>query len=100
MSRTYLAIADAFADAAAEALENVRRHAGTDHAELALHSDPERVRVAVADHGRGFRPVAALSAGFGLREAITGRMKAAGGEAVIQSSPGEGSTVWLEWRHG
>jgi signal transduction histidine kinase len=90
-------IADAFAGAVAEALENVVRYAGTEHAEIRLRDERQVVRVTVADQGRGFEPVLVSGMGFGLREDLAGRMAAARGSSAVQSRPGAGTRVQLEW---
>jgi len=93
-------LVDAFADATSEALENVVRHARTDRAVVELEDDEGTVRVTIADHGRGFDATSRSDHHFGLREAVMGRMVAAGGVAYVQSTPREGTTVVLEWRRG
>lgn len=90
-------VADAFAGAVAEALENVVRYAGTQRATVLLHDEDNVVRVTVADDGRGFEPVLASGFGFGLREDLAGRMAAARGSSVVRSRPGAGTEVHLEW---
>jgi hypothetical protein len=89
------AIAQAFAGATAEALENVARHAGTGAACVELDADDERVTVTITDTGRGFDPAAVPANRFGLRESITGELERAGGRARIRS--GKGTTIILEW---
>jgi hypothetical protein len=95
-------VADAFTGAVSEALENVTRYAATGQAAVELESGGPggAVRVTVTDHGRGFEPGAVARYGFGLREDLGGRMVAAGGTAVVRSSPGTGTVVELEWRRG
>jgi Histidine kinase-, DNA gyrase B-, and HSP90-like ATPase len=90
-------IADAFTGAAAEALENVVRYAGTRRATAILTEADDVVRVTVTDQGRGFDPDRPPGPGFGLREDLAGRMAAAGGNATVHSAPGEGTVVQLEW---
>jgi len=91
-------VADAFAGAVAEALENVVRYAGAERTAVMLRDDNNVVRVTVADDGRGFEP--ALVSGFGLREDLEGRMAAARGSSVVRSRPGIGTEVHLEWDRG
>jgi Histidine kinase-like ATPase domain len=90
-------IADAFAGAVAEALENVVRYAGTQRAEVLLRDEQEVVRVTVTDQGRGFDPAHVSGLGFGLREDLAGRMAAARGSVAVRSRPGAGTQVHLEW---
>lgn len=90
-------VADAFAGAVAEALENVVRHAGTPSATIQLRDEETAVRVAVADDGRGFDPALLSGLGFGLREDVAGRMAAIGGSFAVRTQPGCGAEVRLEW---
>lgn len=90
-------VADAFAAAVLEALENVVRHADAEQATVALRVADRSVAVTVADRGRGFEPAQPPGAAFGLREDLVGRMEAAGGTATVQSSPGMGTVVRLVW---
>lgn len=93
-------VADAFAGAVAEALENVVRYAGTQRATVLLRDEDNVVRVTVADDGRGFEPALVSGLGFGLREDMEGRMAAARGSSVVRSRPGAGTEVHLEWDRG
>lgn len=92
-------VAGALAGAVQEALNNVRRHAGTDRATVRLHGDSTALRVEIADEGKGF--VVDGTSGTtrrGLRESIRGRMIRIGGTAVITSAVGSGTVVRLTWR--
>lgn len=93
------AVAGALAGAVQEALNNVRRHAGTDRATIRLHGDPTTLRVEIADKGKGF--VVDGTSGTtrrGLRESVHGRMSRIGGTAAITSAEGAGTVVRLTWR--
>ncbi len=92
-------VADAIAGAVGEALNNVRRHAGTDRAVVRLHGGPGSLRVEISDEGRGFAVGEGLSsARRGLRESVHGRMERVGGSAAVISAEGAGTVVRLEWR--
>jgi signal transduction histidine kinase len=93
-------VADAFAAAVAEALENVRRHAGVDRAAVELRTRGNAVEATITDQGRGFNSGRPEGWGFGLREDLVERLAAVGGTATVRSSPGAGTTVRLEWRDG
>lgn len=93
-------VARALADAAGEALTNVRRHAHTTRATVHLRGDAQELRLDVADEGRGFSPAQVPATRYGLRESVHGRMHRIGGTAVITSAPGEGTLIRLEWRAG
>lgn len=91
-------IADAFAGAVSEALENTVRYAGTGRAAIALTEAGGVVRVVVSDSGRGFDPDRVPGYAFGIREDLAGRMAAVGGTVTVRSSPGAGTSVGLEWQ--
>lgn len=90
-------VASAIAGAAREALNNVRRHAGTDRATVRLHGDPQGLRVEIADEGKGFAATDATAARRGLRESVHGRMNQIGGSATITTAEGAGTVVRLLW---
>ncbi|GLZ36574.1 hypothetical protein [Actinokineospora sp. NBRC 105648] len=96
--RVPVRVATAFADAAAEALANIARHAGVDTARLRQHGDCHAVRIAITDTGRGFDPAAVPRHRYGLREGILGRMRAVEGDAEVVSGAG-GTRVELRWPH-
>lgn len=91
-------VAAALADAVREALNNVRRHAGTDHAYLTATGDTRRpsVQVTVVDRGRGF-DLERYEPGLGLRRSVHDRMAQVGGRADVDTAPGEGVRVELRW---
>ena len=82
-----------------EALNNVARHAKAKSAQIDLELSPERVLLAVTDDGRGFEPGALGPLHLGLQSM---RERAAEAEAQlhIDSSPGHGTKVVLEWQRG
>jgi signal transduction histidine kinase len=86
--------------ATAEALANVRRHAGP-HARawILVEEEGDAVTISVRDNGVGFasgRPERASAAGrLGLAQSITGRIRDVGGEASVTSTPGQGTEVEL-----
>jgi two-component system sensor histidine kinase DegS len=75
-----------------EALNNVKRHAQTDHATVRLTETNGQLEVFVRDQGVGFDPNAVTPENFGLR-GIKERARLFGGSATIESSPGHGTTV-------
>jgi signal transduction histidine kinase len=90
-------VASAIAGAVGEALNNVRRHAGTDRAAVRLSGDETALRVEVVDEGRGFTGEPG-PASRGLRESVHGRMNRVGGTAMVTSTAGAGTVVRLDWR--
>ena len=94
--------AQALIDAAAEALRNSLTHAtGPDRGPImrtaALRSDADGVTVTVSDDGRGFDPEHTGASRYGVSGSIITRMRDAQGQALIDSSPGAGTTVTLSW---
>ena len=92
--------AEALVDAAAEALRNSMNHAGGDEVTRSVVVDvrARAVHIAVLDDGAGFDPDSVGAARLGLRLSVVERMASVqGGEAVIQSRPGSGSSVILIW---
>ena len=86
-----IAAASALYFTAAEALNNVERHAGTKHAHVVLARKSAGVHLIVTDEGTGTaRLSASRSTGLGgLRE----RMRGVGGELRITSDPGIGTRI-------
>jgi signal transduction histidine kinase len=78
-----------------EALVNAARHADVPLVSLYLEVEPERVTVFVRDRGVGFDRHAVARDRRGITESIEGRMRRAGGRAVIRSRPGNGTEVEL-----
>ena len=77
---------------AQEALANVARHSGAEHAELDLLYTPDNLTLRVADDGRGFDPAGDPGDGFGL-QSMRERVERLGGRVSVESAPGEGTTV-------
>jgi signal transduction histidine kinase len=83
-------VATAIEGAVGEALENVRRHAGTGAATVRLDAVGTGVRVTVADAGAGFAPAAVPQSRHGLVLSVRERLARAGGRAQVHSVPGAG----------
>jgi signal transduction histidine kinase len=77
-----------------EALTNVRKHSGARSVTVRLSYADSAVAVEVADDGSGFE-AAARHPGYGLG-AMRGRVEQVGGQLVVTSAPGAGTTVWTE----
>lgn len=86
--------------AVSAALDNVRKHAGSDaKAWILLEDWPDEVLVSVRDNGPGI-PAGRLAAAeregrLGVVQSICGRMRDLGGSAEINSIPGQGTEVEL-----
>ena len=90
-------VADAIAESAHAALSNVVRHASAATATLRLGRVADTVVVEVADDGPGFDPATVPAHRYGLRESVRGRMASVGGRADVESRPGAGTRIRLEW---
>ena len=82
---------------AQEALNNVARHARAEHAWVELQTGPSRVRLSVSDDGQGFVPGPQGPAHLGLRSMLE-RAVEAGADLRVESAPGRGTSIVVEWR--
>jgi signal transduction histidine kinase len=74
-----------------EALQNVTKYAGASQVTIRLTQAKGSLRFEVSDDGRGFDPVV-IGHGSGL-QGIADRLAALGGEVMIRSAPGDGTTL-------
>lgn len=81
--------------AASEAMVNAAKHSGAERVSLYLEVEGEQATVYVTDQGKGFDPEAIAGDRRGIVHSIRRRMEKAGGEADIDSEPGEGTEVVL-----
>jgi signal transduction histidine kinase len=81
--------------AAREATVNAAKWSGAAVISVYAEVEPDKVNVAVRDRGKGFDPAAVPGDRKGVAESIHGRMSRHGGEATVQSAPGEGTKVTL-----
>jgi signal transduction histidine kinase len=79
--------------AAREAMLNAVKFAGGSPVSVYGELSEERILLFVRDRGPGFEQSAVPAARRGVRESIIGRMRRAGGEAVVRSSPDGGTEV-------
>lgn len=78
-----------------EALANVANHAGASGVTVSLLESGRKLMVSISDDGRGFAPDDANEVGhFGLMT-MRERARLVGGELVIESNRGRGTTVRL-----
>ena len=87
-------------DCVAEATRNCGRHAGPDaHCAVTAEYGDGFAKVTVADDGGGFDPAVVDPRRFGIAVGIRARMAGLpGGSAEIESAPGRGTVVTVEWR--
>ena len=81
--------------AARAATVNAAKWSGAAVVSVYAEVEPDKVNVAVRDRGKGFDPAAVPGDRKGVAESIHGRMSRHGGEATVQSAPGEGTKVTL-----
>jgi two-component system sensor histidine kinase DegS len=80
-----------------EGLQNIKNHAGVDHACVSLGPADGRLVLRIVDEGRGFRPQARPArpdGGAGL-VGMRDRARLIGAELTIDSAPGRGTAVTL-----
>jgi PAS domain S-box-containing protein len=78
---------------AQEALQNVVRHSGADHAVVELSGTPHEIRLRVSDEGAGFDPTSAHgNEGLGM-VSMRERLHLVGGEITIDSRPAGGTRI-------
>lgn len=92
-------VSDALAEAMFQAIVNAQQHAGPKAAlHLHLRSRSNGVKIVVTDNGRGFRMSRVPKNRLGLRVSIIDRVELVGGRAFVDSKPGSGTNIVLEWQ--
>ena len=86
-----LAVEEALFRIGQEALANVARHSGANLVQMRLTTTDEMVMLSVVDNGQGFDTKQG-QLGLGLRS-IQERMKIFGGDAKVESTPGNGTCI-------
>ena len=80
-----------------EGLRNVKKHSGSDRAEVRLQVVGENLHLSIADWGRGFdTKVRSREAGIGIRS-MEERLRLLGGNFQVQARPMDGTRIdaWL-----
>jgi signal transduction histidine kinase len=89
------AVANDALQLAREALSNVGRHSGATTCRLSLVRVEDHAELEIDDDGKGFDP-SSISRGDGLNN-LEQRADVVGGRAVVDSEPGRGTTVRIEF---
>lgn len=91
-------VASALTEALIQALDNATRHAKATRVSLTLSSPTQSsVSIQLRDNGVGFRLNRIPKDRIGVQTSILKRVEAVGAKATIESSPGSGTLVRLEW---
>lgn len=78
-----------------ESLANVARHAKASYVKVTIQASEKKLHLMIADDGTGFDPEAAKDTGhFGLLN-LQQRAKSLGGTLQIESTPNQGTTIYL-----
>jgi hypothetical protein len=88
----------AFSRVVAEAVQNAAKHSGAEEAVVSITRTADAVRVAVSDQGVGIQTD--RGHGLGVERSILARAREAGIRAEIESTPGQGTTVTLDYDLG
>jgi signal transduction histidine kinase len=83
-----------------EAMINAAKFGGGEPVSVFVEVIEGRVRVFVRDRGAGFDLAGVPAERRGVRESIIGRMRRAGGRAVVRSSPGGGTEIEISIDRG
>lgn len=90
--------AEAILAAVVQAAVNSVNHAGAAaQRRISISGGTDRVAVEVADDGVGFAPGAVPRERLGVRVSIMERTASAGGRARVESEPGKGTVVTVNW---
>lgn len=91
-------IADAFTEATLQAVDNSLKHAGkASERVVRLRGEQSGLKIVVSDNGKGFRPSQVAKDRIGISSSIVARATNVGGRVFINSTPGIGTNVVLEW---
>ncbi|KKW69350.1 hypothetical protein AAV94_00225 [Lampropedia cohaerens] len=75
-----------------EALTNISKYAKASTVKTIVHRYPKHLLVSISDDGQGFEPDSVSTATHGIR-GMRHRVEALGGQLVVESRPGAGTTV-------
>lgn len=91
-------IAQALTEATLQAVDNSLKHAGSAKSRsVKLRGLRNGLKIVITDDGRGFRPSQIPKNRLGISASIISRVQNVGGRVFIQSAPGQGATVVIEW---
>jgi signal transduction histidine kinase len=93
-------VAQALTEATFQAADNSLKHAqNAAHRSIRLRGVSSGVKIVISDRGKGFRPSQIPRDRIGIRTSIIERVEAVGGKVFLNSSPGKGTNIVLEWEN-
>jgi signal transduction histidine kinase len=91
-------VASALTDATTQAVANSIQHAGRSATRLVrIKATKKELKIVVSDNGIGFRVARIAKNRLGLRLSIIQRVENIGGRVFINTQPGSGTAIILEW---
>ncbi len=91
-------VASALTDATSQAVANSLQHAGRAAKRLLrIKVTKKEIKIVITDDGNGFRVSRIARNRLGLRLSIIQRIENVGGRVFINTQPGEGTDIVLEW---
>jgi signal transduction histidine kinase len=93
-------VAAALSEATIQAITNSKQHAGPGaECVVRMKGGANGIKIVIKDDGKGFRPSRVPKNRLGLRLSIINRVESVGGTVKIDSAPGRGSAIILEWNN-
>lgn len=91
-------VALALTEATLQAVDNSMKHAPEATVrQVRIRGQKNGFKVVITDNGQGFRPSQIPKDRIGIRSSIIGRVEAVGGKVFLNTRPGEGTSVIIEW---
>jgi signal transduction histidine kinase len=91
-------VAEALTEATLQAVDNSLKHAANATEQVVrLKGQESGLKIVVSDNGKGFRPSQVPKDRIGISSSIVARVANVGGRVFINSSPGSGTDVIIEW---
>lgn len=90
--------AEALTEATLQAVDNSLKHASNATERIVrLRGQASGLKIVVSDNGKGFRPSQVPKDRIGISSSIIARVNNVGGRVFINSAPGAGTNVVIEW---
>jgi signal transduction histidine kinase len=91
-------VAEALTEATLQAVDNSLKHASdATSREVRLRGQIKGLKIVVSDNGNGFWPKQVPRDRMGLRTSIISRVESVGGKVFLNTRPGTGTTIVMEW---